>query len=102
MRDLLLFAFRFLHFLKHPHIVLFYFFLQVIIVTFKKKKRRVYEVYISFLVYQEFWVGNEELVDIYEKRLGAAGYMSFKLGRTNNRGDGRFVFHCRFKANMAT
>lgn len=38
---------------------------------------------------QEFWVGNEELVNIYEKRLGAAGYTSFKLGRTNNRGDGK-------------
>jgi len=37
---------------------------------------------------QEFWVGNEELVDMYEKRLGDAGYIHFKLGRTNNRGDG--------------
>lgn len=37
---------------------------------------------------QEFWVGNEELVNLYEKRLGDAGYVSFKLGRTNNRGDG--------------
>jgi exonuclease III len=42
----------------------------------------------SIICLQEFWVGNEELVDVYEKRLGAAGYMSFKLGRTNNRGDG--------------
>lgn len=42
------------------------------------------------MVKQEFWVGNEELVNIYEKRLGAAGYTSFKLGRTNNRGDGKF------------
>lgn len=39
---------------------------------------------------QEFWVGNEELVNIYEKRLGDAGYLHFKLGRTNNRGDGIF------------
>lgn len=33
-------------------------------------------------------MGNEELVDMYEKRLGDAGYVSFKLARTNNRGDG--------------
>jgi len=38
---------------------------------------------------QEFWVGNEELVNMYEKRLGSAGYITFKLARTNNRGDGR-------------
>lgn len=37
---------------------------------------------------QEFWVGNEELVSIYDKRLGNAGYNCFKLARTNNRGDG--------------
>ncbi|CAD5175950.1 unnamed protein product [Musa acuminata subsp. malaccensis] len=36
----------------------------------------------------EVWLGNEELVDMYEKRLGDAGYISFKLARTNNRGDG--------------
>ncbi|KAH0906414.1 hypothetical protein HID58_038241, partial [Brassica napus] len=36
----------------------------------------------------EFWVGNEELVSLYEKRLGDAGYLCYKLGRTNNRGDG--------------
>lgn len=39
-------------------------------------------------VVQEFWVGNEELVNIYDKRLGDAGYIHFKLARTNNRGDG--------------
>lgn len=39
---------------------------------------------------QEFWVGNEELVNIYENRLRNAGYISFKLARTNNRGDGTF------------
>lgn len=51
---------------------------------------------------QEFWVGNEELVDLYDKRLGDAGYMTFKLARTNNRGDGKtpdlssanFVYVC--------
>ncbi|GFY83382.1 calcium-binding endonuclease/exonuclease/phosphatase family [Actinidia rufa] len=37
---------------------------------------------------EEFWVGNEELVDMYEMRLGNTGYMNFKLDRTNNRGDG--------------
>ncbi|KAF9603620.1 hypothetical protein IFM89_037133 [Coptis chinensis] len=42
----------------------------------------------SIICLQEFWVGNEELVDIYEKRLGDAGYINFKLARTNNRGDG--------------
>ncbi|KAL8520673.1 hypothetical protein ACS0TY_011280 [Phlomoides rotata] len=36
---------------------------------------------------KEFWVGNEELVSIYDKRLGDAGYINFKLARTNNRGD---------------
>ncbi|GLU12116.1 hypothetical protein SLE2022_288220 [Rubroshorea leprosula] len=42
----------------------------------------------SIICLQEFWVGNEELVSLYEKRLGDAGYLLFKLGRTNNRGDG--------------
>ncbi|CAN6466182.1 unnamed protein product [Victoria cruziana] len=42
----------------------------------------------SIICLQEFWVGNEELVDMYEKRLGEAGYISYKLARTNNRGDG--------------
>lgn len=40
------------------------------------------------IVSQEFWVQNEELVRMYEKRLGDAGYQTFKLPRTNNRGDG--------------
>lgn len=42
----------------------------------------------SIICLQEFWVGNDELVDMYEKRLGDAGYINFKLARTNNRGDG--------------
>ncbi|CAK9139033.1 unnamed protein product [Ilex paraguariensis] len=42
----------------------------------------------SIICLQEFWVGNEELVNIYNKRLGDAGYINFKLARTNNRGDG--------------
>ncbi|CAB4302126.1 unnamed protein product [Prunus armeniaca] len=42
----------------------------------------------SIICLQEFWVGNEELVKIYEKRLGDAGYVNFQLARTNNRGDG--------------
>ncbi|KAI8573434.1 hypothetical protein RHMOL_Rhmol01G0277200 [Rhododendron molle] len=42
----------------------------------------------SIICLQEFWVQNEELVRMYEKRLGDAGYQTFKLPRTNNRGDG--------------
>lgn len=42
----------------------------------------------SIICLQEFWMGNEELVNMYEKRLGDAGYITFKLARTNNRGDG--------------
>ncbi|KAE9605781.1 putative endonuclease/exonuclease/phosphatase, EF-hand domain pair [Lupinus albus] len=42
----------------------------------------------SIMCLQEFWVGNEELVHMYEERLGDAGYRLFKLARTNNRGDG--------------
>ncbi|KAI3704819.1 hypothetical protein L1987_75048 [Smallanthus sonchifolius] len=42
----------------------------------------------SIICLQEFWVGNEELVNMYDTRLGEAGYVNFKLARTNNRGDG--------------
>ncbi|KAK2649908.1 hypothetical protein Ddye_017397 [Dipteronia dyeriana] len=42
----------------------------------------------SIICLQEFWVGNKELVHMYQERLGEAGYMTFKLARTNNRGDG--------------
>ncbi|KAM0039218.1 putative EF-hand domain, endonuclease/exonuclease/phosphatase, EF-hand domain pair [Helianthus debilis subsp. tardiflorus] len=42
----------------------------------------------SIICLQEFWVDNEELVDMYDTKLGDAGYVSFKLPRTNNRGDG--------------
>ncbi|XP_010671301.2 uncharacterized calcium-binding protein At1g02270 isoform X2 [Beta vulgaris subsp. vulgaris] len=42
----------------------------------------------TIICLQEFWVGNEELVSMYEKRLGDAGYINFQLARTNNRGDG--------------
>ncbi|KAJ6373493.1 hypothetical protein OIU78_029226 [Salix suchowensis] len=45
----------------------------------------------SIICLQEFWVGNEELVNMYEKRLGDAGYINFKLARTNNRGDGLLI-----------
>ncbi|KAL1565478.1 hypothetical protein AAHA92_07690 [Salvia divinorum] len=45
----------------------------------------------SIICLQEFWVGNEELVSIYDKRLGDAGYEIFKLARTNNRGDGLLI-----------
>ncbi|KAM0950205.1 putative endonuclease/exonuclease/phosphatase, EF-hand domain pair [Dioscorea sansibarensis] len=42
----------------------------------------------SIICLQEVWLGNEELVQMYEKRLGDSGYLSFKLARTNDRGDG--------------
>ncbi|XP_043726091.1 uncharacterized calcium-binding protein At1g02270-like isoform X2 [Telopea speciosissima] len=42
----------------------------------------------SIICLQEFWVGNEELVGLYERRLSDAGYATYKLARTNNRGDG--------------
>ncbi|KAF9597657.1 hypothetical protein IFM89_020537 [Coptis chinensis] len=42
----------------------------------------------SIICLQEFWVGNEELVGMYERRLNDAGYATYKLARTNNRGDG--------------
>ncbi|KAE8679569.1 brix domain-containing family protein [Hibiscus syriacus] len=42
----------------------------------------------SIICLQEFWVGNEELAHMYEERLGSAGYDTFKLARSNNRGDG--------------
>ncbi|GMH12679.1 hypothetical protein Nepgr_014520 [Nepenthes gracilis] len=42
----------------------------------------------SIICLQEFWVENKELVEMYEKRLGDAGYLTYKLSRTNNRGDG--------------
>lgn len=44
--------------------------------------------FISCMFVKEFWVGNQELVEMYEKRLGDAGYVNFQLARTNNRGDG--------------
>ncbi|XP_020205495.1 uncharacterized calcium-binding protein At1g02270 isoform X2 [Cajanus cajan] len=45
----------------------------------------------SIICLQEFWIGNEELVNLYDKRLGDAGYVNFKLERTNNRGDGLLI-----------
>ncbi|XP_042490996.1 uncharacterized calcium-binding protein At1g02270 isoform X6 [Macadamia integrifolia] len=45
----------------------------------------------SIICLQEFWVGNEDLVHMYENRLSDAGYLNFKLARTNNRGDGLFT-----------
>ncbi|BAT81574.1 uncharacterized calcium-binding protein At1g02270-like isoform X2 [Vigna umbellata] len=45
----------------------------------------------SIICLQEFWIGNEELVDLYDKRLGDTGYINFKLARTNNRGDGLLI-----------
>ncbi|CAM8994331.1 unnamed protein product [Rhodiola kirilowii] len=37
---------------------------------------------------QEFWVGNEEFSSMYLTGLESAGYVNFKLARTNTRGDG--------------
>ncbi|KAG6786948.1 hypothetical protein POTOM_008569 [Populus tomentosa] len=48
----------------------------------------------SIICLQEFWVGNEELVHMYQQRLGDAGYVTFQLARTNNRGDGQADFDC--------
>ncbi|KAJ6765149.1 CARBON CATABOLITE REPRESSOR PROTEIN 4 [Salix koriyanagi] len=48
----------------------------------------------SIICLQEFWLGNEELVNMYEKRLGDAGYLNFKPARTNNRGDGWPIDRC--------
>ncbi|KAL2623354.1 hypothetical protein R1flu_003559 [Riccia fluitans] len=45
----------------------------------------------SIICLQEFWLGNDELVSLYEKSLTAAGYGIFKLARTNKRGDGLFT-----------
>ncbi|KAI4338062.1 hypothetical protein L6164_016416 [Bauhinia variegata] len=45
----------------------------------------------TIICLQEFWVGNQELVDMYEKGLVDANYVSFNLGRTNNRGDGLLI-----------
>ncbi|CAN0884991.1 Uncharacterized calcium-binding protein At1g02270 [Linum grandiflorum] len=42
----------------------------------------------SIICLQEFWTGNEELVHMYEDKLCDAGYFTFQLARTNNRGDG--------------
>lgn len=45
----------------------------------------------SIICLQELWVGNEELVEMYERNLGNHGYEMYKLGRTNNREDGLFT-----------
>ncbi|KAK4837796.1 hypothetical protein QYF36_008496 [Acer negundo] len=54
----------------------------------------------SFIIcLQEFWVGNEEIMHMYQERLGEAGYMTFKLARTNNRGD-CLLFSAVYKRNQ--
>lgn len=50
----------------------------------------------SLICLQEFWVGNEEFVSMYEKPLQDAGYAIYKLARTNNRGDGTLSKFCVF------
>ncbi|KAB1212390.1 hypothetical protein CJ030_MR5G020703 [Morella rubra] len=42
----------------------------------------------TIICLQEFWVGNEELVHMYKRNLGDAGYITFDLARPNHRGDG--------------
>ncbi|CAN0889197.1 Uncharacterized calcium-binding protein At1g02270 [Linum grandiflorum] len=42
----------------------------------------------SIISLQEFWTGNEDFVHMYEDKLCDAGYFTFQLARTNNRGDG--------------
>ncbi|KAJ7517228.1 hypothetical protein O6H91_21G015000 [Diphasiastrum complanatum] len=42
----------------------------------------------SIICLQEFWLGNNELVRLYEQQLGSVGYEMFQLARTNNKGDG--------------
>ncbi|MCO5559760.1 hypothetical protein L7F22_013363 [Adiantum nelumboides] len=42
----------------------------------------------SIICLQEFWLGNEELVHLYEQSLGCEGYDTFMLARTSDRGDG--------------
>ncbi|KAJ7951405.1 Calcium-binding endonuclease/exonuclease/phosphatase family [Quillaja saponaria] len=54
----------------------------------------------SIICLQEFWVGNEELTHMYLDRLGNAGYQSFKLARTNNRGDGLLTAICKEYLNV--
>ncbi|KAH9297207.1 hypothetical protein KI387_028889, partial [Taxus chinensis] len=45
----------------------------------------------SIICLQEFWIRNEELVDMYEQQFQDAGYEIYKLGRTNGVGDGLFT-----------
>lgn len=42
----------------------------------------------SIICLQEFWLGNKELVHLYEESLVRAGYDTFMLARTSDRGDG--------------
>lgn len=42
----------------------------------------------SILCLQEFWLGSEELTQLYDENLCQAEYLTYKLARTNSRGDG--------------
>ncbi|WVY91614.1 hypothetical protein V8G54_037128 [Vigna mungo] len=53
----------------------------------------------SIICLQEFWIGNKELVDLYDKRLGDTGYINFKLARTNNRGDAQMFTWLPFECS---
>ncbi|KAG4915386.1 hypothetical protein JHK87_052943 [Glycine soja] len=61
------------------------------------KRRRLWlpQDIIQVLKDNTFWVGNEELVNMYEEKLGDAGYHLFKLPQTNNRGD---AGACRYES----
>ncbi|KAF0926421.1 hypothetical protein E2562_024143 [Oryza meyeriana var. granulata] len=39
----------------------------------------------SIIYLQEVWLGNDELVDMYEKRLGDANYSLFKVSDHKNK-----------------
>lgn len=42
----------------------------------------------SIICLQEFWMENDDLMDLYVGRLSSEGYDTYILPRTNNRGDG--------------
>lgn len=45
----------------------------------------------SIICLQEFWLVNEELTQLYDDNLSQADYITYKLARTNSRGDGLFT-----------
>ncbi|MCO5576686.1 hypothetical protein L7F22_030501 [Adiantum nelumboides] len=47
----------------------------------------------SIVCLQEFWLGNEELTRLYDSNFSQADYVTYKLARTNSRGDERKNMH---------